>query len=187
MAATESKMVPLGAKAPSFYLIDVVSGRTLSLDELKSNIATVVMFICNHCPYVKHINQKLVELTNYYIEKGISFIGINSNDVVNYPEDSPENMKIQAKELGYKFPYLFDETQEVAKAYNAACTPDFYIFDRDLKLVYRGQFDDSRPGNDIPVTGKDLSEALEAIINNKQITFEQKPSIGCNIKWKKIN
>jgi len=187
MAATESNMVPIGTEAPSFSLIEVVSGKTYSLDELKSNIATVIMFICNHCPYVKHINHKLVEISDYYIGKGISFIGINSNDIVNYPEDSPENMKIKAKELGYKFPYLFDETQEVAKAYNAACTPDFYIFDKDLKLVYRGQFDDSRPGNNIPVTGRDLSEALESILNNEPISFEQKPSIGCNIKWKSNN
>lgn len=185
MAATESNMVPLGIQAPSFFLNDVVSGRTLSLDQLKSDIATVIMFICNHCPYVKHINKKLVEVSNYYIDKGISFIGINSNDIENYPEDSPENMKKQAKQLGYQFPYLFDETQEIAKAYKAACTPDFFIFDKNLKLVYRGQFDDSRPGNNIPLTGKDLSDALEAILNNKPISSEQKPSIGCNIKWKK--
>ncbi|MCX7735107.1 MAG: thioredoxin family protein [Candidatus Kapabacteria bacterium] len=185
MAATESKMIPLGIKAPSFSLYDVVSDKILSLDELKSNVATVIMFICNHCPFVKHINKKLVEISNYYIEKGISFIGINSNDIENYPEDSPENMKKQAIELGYKFPYLFDETQDVAKAYDAACTPDFYVFDKNLELVYRGQFDDSRPGNNIQVTGKDLSAALDAIINNKPIDNNQKPSIGCNIKWKK--
>lgn len=185
MAATESKMIPLGTKAPSFSLYDVVSDRILSLDELKSNVATVIMFICNHCPFVKHINKKLVEISNYYIEKGISFIGINSNDIENYPEDSPENMKKQAIELGYKFPYLFDETQDVAKAYDAACTPDFYVFDKNMELVYRGQFDDSRPGNNIQVTGKDLSAALEALINNQPIDHNQKPSIGCNIKWKK--
>lgn len=185
MAATESNMIPLGTIAPNFSLFDTVSGKILQLSDLKSNLATVIMFICNHCPYVKHINRKLVEISNHYAQKGISFIGISSNDVINYPEDSPENMKIQAKELGYNFPYLFDETQEVAKSYNAACTPDFYVFDKDLKLVYRGQFDDSRPGNNIPVTGKDLSEALDAIINNFPISPEQKPSIGCNIKWKK--
>lgn len=187
MAATESKMVPLGTKAPSFKLPDTISGKKLSLEELKSDIATVIMFICNHCPYVKHINKRLVEITNYYIEKGISFIGINSNDVINYPEDSPENMKTQAMKLGYKFPYLFDETQDVAIAYNAACTPDFFIYDKNLNLVYHGQFDDSRPGNNIPVTGQDISEALESLLNNKPVKLNQKPSIGCNIKWKGKN
>ncbi len=184
MAATESKMIPLGTKAPFFKLKDVLSDRLLSLYELKSDIATVIMFICNHCPFVKHINKKLVEISNYYLEKGVSFLGINSNDIINYPEDSPENMIIQAKELGYKFPYLFDENQDVAQDYDAACTPDFYIFDKDLKLVYHGQFDDSRPGNNISVTGNDLSNALEAILNNQPVNQDQKPSIGCSIKWK---
>ncbi|MBN2910081.1 thioredoxin family protein [Polycladomyces sp. WAk] len=184
MALTESNMFPLGAKAPSFTLPDVVSGKNVSLDELKSEIATVIMFICNHCPYVKHVQDQLVKLANDYIPKGISFIAINANDAEKYPEDSPEKMKEVAQKLGYPFPYLFDETQEVAKAYQAACTPDFYIFDRDLKCVYRGQLDDSRPGNDIPVTGESIRSALDSLLRNEPITVKQKPSIGCNIKWK---
>jgi peroxiredoxin len=177
-------MFPLGAKAPSFTLPDVVSGKNVSLDELKSEIATVIMFICNHCPFVKHVQNQLVKLANDYIPKGISFIAINANDVEKYPEDSPEKMKEVAQKLGYPFPYLFDETQEVAKAYQAACTPDFYIFDRDLKCVYRGQLDDSRPSNDIPVTGESIRSALDSLLRNEPVTVEQKPSIGCNIKWK---
>jgi thiol-disulfide isomerase/thioredoxin len=184
MAATYSKMVPLGTKAIDFNLYNPILDKFQSLQELKSEIATVIMFICNHCPFVKFINKALVELTNEYLERGISFIAINSNDVVNYPEDSPQKMIEYSKELGYNFPYLFDETQEVAKAYDAACTPDFYIYDKDLKLVYRGQFDDSRPSNGIIPTGKDIRKALDLLIENKTIDFEQKPSIGCNIKWK---
>ncbi|MCL5992328.1 MAG: thioredoxin family protein [Bacteroidetes bacterium] len=185
MSETPSNMLPLGTLAPDFISFDTVSGNTLSLEELKSDIATVIMFICNHCPYVKHINSELVLLSNDYLIKGISFIGISSNDVENYPEDSPENMELTAEELGYKFPYLFDETQEIAKAYKAACTPDFYIFDKDMKLVYRGQFDDSRPGNGMEVTGSDIRSALDNILAGKPVSQEQKPSIGCNIKWKK--
>jgi len=143
------------------------------------------MFICNHCPFVKHVNEGLVELANDYILKGISFIAISSNDVVNFPEDSPEKMKNEAKSLGYPFPYLYDESQEVARAYDAACTPDFFIYDKDLKLVYRGQLDDSRPKNGIPVTGKDIRAALDSLLQSKPVSEEQKPSIGCNIKWKK--
>ena len=184
MSATCSNMLALGTIAPGFNLFDTVSGNTLSLNDLKSNIATVIMFICNHCPYVKHINSELVSLSNNYLQKGISFIGISSNDIENYPEDSPELMKQTAKELGYKFPYLFDESQEIAKQYKAACTPDFYIFDKSLKLVYRGQFDDSRPGNGLPVTGDDIRSALDNILSGKPVSPEQKPSIGCNIKWK---
>jgi thiol-disulfide isomerase/thioredoxin len=184
MSATPSNMLALGTGAPGFNLFDTVSGNTLSLNELKSDIATVVMFICNHCPYVKHINSELVSLSNEYMEKGISFIAINSNDIGNYPEDSPDNMKLTAEELGYKFPYLFDETQEVAKAYQAACTPDFYVFDKSLKLVYRGQFDDSRPGNSVEVTGSDISSVLDNILADVPVSQEQKPSIGCNIKWR---
>ncbi|OGU40338.1 MAG: alkyl hydroperoxide reductase [Ignavibacteria bacterium GWB2_35_12] len=184
MSATPSNMLPLGIAAPVFTLFDTVSGNTLSLGELKSALATVIMFLCNHCPYVKHINSELVSLSNNYLLKGISFIGISSNDVENYPEDSPESMKLTAEELGYKFPYLFDESQEVAKAYKAACTPDFYVFDKDLKLVYRGQFDDSRPGNGMAVTGSDIRSALDNILAGKHVSQEQKPSIGCNIKWK---
>jgi len=152
MAATPSAMIDLGIDAPKFNLPDVVSGNMLSLNRLKSDKATVIMFICNHCPYVKHIFNELVKLTNEYSKKGITFISISSNDVVNYPEDSPEKMKELAIELGFSFPYLYDESQDVARAYQAECTPDFFVYDKDLKLVYRGQFDDSRPGNNIPVT-----------------------------------
>jgi len=184
MAETPSNMIPLGTKAPDFRLKDAISGETLSLQELKSDIATVIMFICNHCPFVKYIQDELVRLTDEYIAKGVSFIAINSNDVENYPEDSPEKMKEVAEWKGYSFPYLFDETQDVARAYEAACTPDFYIFDGDLKLVYRGQFDDSRPNNQEPITGKDLREALDNILAGIPVSFDQRPSIGCNIKWK---
>jgi peroxiredoxin len=184
MALTPSKMLPLGTKAPDFKLWDVVSDKDLSLDELKSDIATVIMFICNHCPYVKHVQKGLVEFANDYIPRGISFIAICSNDIENYPDDSPENMRAVAKRLGYPFPFLFDELQEIARAYDATCTPDFYIFDKDLKCVYRGQMDDSRPGNGKPVTGKDIRDALENILSGRPVTEEQYPSIGCNIKWK---
>ncbi|NIP31145.1 MAG: redoxin domain-containing protein [Candidatus Dadabacteria bacterium] len=184
MALTPSTMIPLGISAPDFNLFDVISGKHLTLNDLKSDIATVIMFICNHCPYVKHIQRGLVELTNDYTPKGISFIAINSNDVKNYPDDSPERMKEVAEQLGYNFPYLFDETQEVAKSYDAACTPDFFIYDKELKLVYRGQMDDSRPGNGKPVTGKDIRDVLDNIINGVPVSENQIPSIGCNIKWK---
>lgn len=177
-------MIPLGSEAPDFRLPDVVSGSELSLGDLKSDVATVLMFICNHCPYVKHLQYGLVEVADEYIPKGVSFVAINSNDVENYPDDSPEKMKEVAEEKGYKFPYLFDETQEVAKAYDAACTPDFFVYDRDLKCVYRGQFDDSRPGNGKPVTGKDMRMALDSIVAGEAVDWEQIPSIGCNIKWK---
>lgn len=187
MAATESNMMPLGTKAPYFNLPDPLSGKNRTLNELKSDKATVIMFICNHCPFVKHVRAELVKLANDYIPKGISFVAINSNDVLNYPEDSPERMKEVAKQFGYPFPYLYDESQDIARAYGAACTPDFYIFDKDLKCVYRGQLDDSRPSNDIPVTGKDIRAALEAILAGQPVSEEQKPSIGCNIKWKTGN
>jgi thiol-disulfide isomerase/thioredoxin len=143
------------------------------------------MFICNHCPYVKHINKELTRLANDYMKKDVNFIAINSNDVMNYPDDSPENMRITAREQAFPFPYLFDEAQEVAKAYQAACTPDFYVFDSNLVLVYRGQLDDSRPGNKIAVTGDSIRNVLDCLLNNKPISIEQKPSLGCNIKWKK--
>ncbi len=185
MSATPSTMLDLGTKAPGFNLVDTISGRTVNLNEIKSSKATVIMFICNHCPYVKHVNPELVNLALDYIPEGITFVAISSNDIVNYPEDSPERMKEFAKESGYPFPYLFDETQEVAKSYKAACTPDFYIFDKNMELVYRGQLDDSRPGNSIPVTGKDIRNALKNILENKPVDKNQKPSIGCNIKWKK--
>jgi peroxiredoxin len=184
MVATPSNMLKLGTTAPDFTLPDTVSGHTKSLEQLKSDTATVVMFICNHCPFVKHVNEQLVKLANDYQPKGISFVAISSNDIVSYPEDSPEKMKEYAARLGYPFPYLFDETQEVARAYKAACTPDFYIFDADLSLVYRGQLDDSRPNNGIPATGKDIRTALDNILADKPVSAEQRPSLGCNIKWK---
>ncbi len=185
MAAISSNMMALGTKATDFKLPDTISGKEKSLHELKSDQATVIMFICNHCPFVKHVQQGLVKLANDFIPKGISFIAINSNDVTAYPEDSPERMKNVAKQFGYPFPYLYDETQEVAQSYLAACTPDFYIFDKNLRCIYRGQLDDSRPSNDIPVTGKDIREALDAILAGKPVSDNQKPSIGCSIKWKK--
>ncbi len=184
MAATPSTMMPLGTIAPDFTLLNTVTGEMVSLQDLKSDVATLIMFICNHCPYVKHINAQLVKLANDYQSKGVSFIAISSNDVENYPDDSPEKMKQVAQQLGYPFPYLYDETQEVAKAYQAACTPDFFLFDKDLKCVYRGQLDGSRPKNDVPVTGKDMRAALDAVLAGKPVNPEQIPSIGCNIKWK---
>lgn len=184
MAATLSTMMPIGTRAPGFNLIDTVSGRMLGLEDVKGEKATVVMFICNHCPYVKHISSQIVKVSEKYMPYGVAFIAISSNDVENYPEDAPELMKKTAQEEGYPFPYLYDESQEVAKAYDAACTPDFFVFDADLNCAYRGQFDDSRPKNDIPPTGKDLSLALEEVIAGLPVSIEQKPSIGCNIKWK---
>ncbi|MGB6977390.1 MAG: thioredoxin family protein [Gammaproteobacteria bacterium] len=185
MAVTPSNMLPLGTHAPDFTLQDVVSKKTLSLNQLKSDKATVIMFICNHCPFVKHVQPELVKVSKDYQAKGIHFIAISSNDISEYPEDAPDKMNEVAEKLGYPFPYLYDDTQKVAKAYQAACTPDFYVFDKDLKCVYRGQLDDSRPGNNIPVTGKDLRAALDCILTNKPINSQQKPSMGCNIKWKK--
>lgn len=184
MALTPSNMLPLGTEAPEFKLPDTVSGEELSLEEMRSEKATVIMFICNHCPYVKHVQKGLVELANDYIPKGVSFIAINSNDVENYPDDSPEHMRMVANELGYPFPFLYDESQQVARSYDAACTPDFYVFDGDMKLVYRGQMDDSRPGNGKPVTGNDIRKALDKVLEGKHVDSEQIPSIGCNIKWK---
>jgi thiol-disulfide isomerase/thioredoxin len=177
-------MLPLGTTAPEFSLEDTVTEKTINLHELKGDKGTVIMFICNHCPFVKHVNPEIVTLAQEYQDKGIGFIAISSNDVKNYPQDAPHLMKETAKEVGYTFPYLYDETQEVAKEYNAACTPDFYLFDADLALVYRGQLDDSRPGNGLPLTGKDLRNALDALLEGEKIDQEQKPSIGCNIKWK---
>lgn len=184
MAATETIQIPLGFPAPDFSLPDTVSGRQVTLADIKGTKATVVMFICNHCPYVKHINAALVQLANEYIPKGVAFVAISSNDVDRYPQDGPELMKEHALQEGYPFPYLYDETQEVAKAYFAACTPDFNVFDAELKCVYRGQFDASRPKNDLPVTGKDLRVALEALLAGQPVSEQQIPSIGCNIKWK---
>jgi len=184
MARTPSTMVALGTKAPDFNLPDAISGKQISLNEIKGNKATVIMFICNHCPFVKHVNEELVNLGNDYKNKGIGFAAINSNDAIKHPDDSPGLMMQVAKQLKYSFPYLYDETQEVAKAYDAACTPDFFIYDKDLNLVYRGQLDDSRPGNEIPVSGKDIRHALNCLLNNEPVLEFQRPSIGCNIKWK---
>lgn len=185
MARTPSTMIPLGTIAPDFKLLNTCTNKELSLSEIKSDIATVVMFICNHCPYVKHIESKIVEVANLYQAKNISFVAINSNDAENYPQDGPTFMAKEAEEFNYPFPYLFDATQEVAKAYQAACTPDFYIFDKDLRCVYRGRFDGSTPGNQEPVTGKDLTEALDNILAGKMVSQDQVASIGCNIKWVK--
>ncbi len=184
MSDTLSTMMPLSTTAPSFELPDTVSGKVMVLSELKGNKATFVIFICNHCPFVHHINEELVRMANLYKPKGISFIAISSNDSERYPQDGLELMKIHAKNSGYSFPYLYDETQEVAKAYDAACTPDLFLFDENLKCIYRGQFDDSRPNNQLPVTGSDLKAALECVLSGKQVSDNQIPSIGCNIKWK---
>ncbi len=184
MARTPSNMLPLGTIAPNFKLLDTVNDKQSTLQDLKGPKGTVIMFICNHCPFVKHVNVQISRLAKDYITQGIKCIAISSNDVENYPEDSPELMKQNAFKQGFIFPYLYDETQVVAKAYDAACTPDFYLFDENLKLVYRGQLDDSRPGNGIPVTGNDLRTALDNLLNNQPISENQKPSIGCNIKWK---
>lgn len=184
MAATPSNMLPLGSKAADFSLIDTRNDRFVSLAESKSSIATVIMFLSNHCPFVKHIQTKIVELANTYQLKGIQFIAICANDIEKYPADGPEKMRMEAEHLHYSFPYLYDESQEIAKAYQAACTPDFYIFDKDLLCVYRGCLDESTPGNNKPVTGAHLQSALDNILSGRPISTEQKPSIGCNIKWK---
>jgi peroxiredoxin len=180
-------MLPLGTQAPSFSLRDAVTDRTVSLDDQAGAPALLVMFICNHCPYVKHLRGALAKLTDAYREKGVAIVGINSNDVESYPDDAPDAMRQEAAEAGYHFPYLVDETQEVAKSYRAACTPDFYLFDADQRLAYRGQLDDSRPGNDRPLTGRDLERALDAVLAGHKPASEQTPSIGCNIKWKRGN
>jgi len=184
MSNTPSNMLLLGTTAPEFNLNDTVPGKMISLSDIKGEAATVIMFICNHCPFVIHVNEQLIKLANDYKNNGIGFAAISSNDVENYPQDSPELMKKLAEELSYPFPYLYDETQEVAKVYDAACTPDFYIFDSDLKLVYRGQLDASRPGNDKPINGKDIRNALDAVLSGNEVDQNQIPSMGCNIKWK---
>ena len=184
MALTETTNIPLGFIAPPFELLNPLTNKKEKLHDLKSTRATVIVFMCNHCPYVIHVLNQLVEISNEYKQKNVSFIGINSNDIISYPEDSPENMQKLVKDYNIKFPYLFDETQEVAKAYNAACTPDFNIFDKDMKCVYRGQIDSSRPGNDKVCDGKDLRQVIDEILNNNPISKNQIPSIGCNIKWK---
>ena len=184
MSLTPSNMIPLGTFAPDFSLTDTVSGQILSLQQLKGGQATVIMFLSNHCPYVKHLNFGLVQIAKDYSSRGVNFIAISSNDIKSHPADAPDKMKELAEEMKYPFVYLYDETQSVAKAYDAACTPDFYIFDKDLKLVYRGQFDYSRPSNQVPVTGKDMRAALDNILSGNEVSPYQRPSIGCNIKWK---
>lgn len=184
MAKTASSMVPLGSQAPSFELPDVVTGKLVSLDDIRSDVATLVMFICNHCPFVKHVQEELVRLAEEYQAQGVRFVAISSNDVESYPEDGPERMAEVAREMRYPFPYLYDESQDTARRYDATCTPDFFLYDKELKCVYRGQLDDSRPGSDIPVTGEDLRAALDAVIAGQPVFPDQKPSLGCNIKWK---
>lgn len=184
MALTHSKMLSLGTSAPDFKLRDSITLQDHALEDVRGDKATVIMFICNHCPYVKHIQPEIVRLAKDYENDGVGFVAINSNDIDQYPEDSPERMKEVAMKWHYSFPYLFDSTQEVAHAYDAACTPDFYIFDKDLKLAYRGQLDDSRPGNEKPLTGKDIRKALDDMLNGNPVDEEQVPSQGCSIKWK---
>lgn len=187
MVETASTMqLPLGAQAPDFALPDT-EGRIVRLSDFGQAKALLVVFMCNHCPYVKHIADHLAQLAKEYQAKGVAVVGINSNDVASYPDDSPQKMREEVKRRGYTFPYLYDESQEVAKAYRAACTPDFFLFDQNRRLVYRGQLDDSRPGNGIPVTGKDLRAALDAVLAGQPVAKEQKPSLGCNIKWKPGN
>jgi peroxiredoxin len=183
MVLTASEMLPLGTSAPDFSLPDT-TGKMVSLNDFKEAKAFLVIFMCNHCPFVKHILNEMIKLIEGYQSKSVAVVGINSNDVANYPADSPELMAKLAKEAGFTFPYLYDDSQQVAKAYRAACTPDFFLFDSNKTLVYRGQMDDSRPDNGIPVTGADLTAAIDAVIQGKQVNETQKPSIGCNIKWK---
>lgn len=182
MARTPSTMLPLGTQAPDFRLIST-EGQEVSLQDFDDSAGLLVMFICNHCPFVKHIRDELARLGNDLMARGVGVVGIMSNDVANYPDDRPELMKQEKLEAGWSFPYLYDATQSVAKAYQAACTPDFFLFDQHHRLVYRGQLDDSRPGNGIPVTGADLRAAVDAMLNGAPVATEQKPSIGCNIKW----
>ncbi|GKS65760.1 thioredoxin family protein [Nitrospira sp.] len=182
--AMESVMLPLGTPAPAFELRDVVSGQTYSLDSFSDKTALLIMFICRHCPYVVHVEQELAKMGRDYLDTGLGILAISSNDPVGYPDDAPPKLKEMAQRLGFTFPFCHDETQEVAKAYRAACTPDFYLLDRDRRLVYRGQLDDSRPSNGKPVTGRDLRAAIQAVLAGKPIDGAQRPSIGCSIKWK---
>lgn len=184
MARTPTKNIPLGFDAPFFELPEPLSGKNISLNDIKGEKGALIMFICNHCPFVIHVLDELISIGNDYKNKGIGIVAINSNDVDNYPDDHPDKMKKLAKEKNFPFPYLFDENQEVAKEYEAACTPDFNLFDTEGKCVYRGQLDGARPGNDIPVTGVDLRKALDQVINGEEVPEDQMPSIGCNIKWK---
>lgn len=185
--AMASVMLPLGTPAPAFELPDVVSGRLYSLDSFADKTALLAMFVCRHCPYVKHVQDELARIGRDYADRPVGIIAISSNDPIAYPDDAPESLKEMAQSLGFRFPLCFDETQQVAKAYQAACTPDFYLFDQQRRLVYRGQLDDSRPGNNKPVTGRDLRAALDAVLAGKPVESHQKPSIGCSIKWKPGN
>lgn len=187
MVLTASTMLPLGTKAPEFHLPEVVNGKIISLENFADKKALLIMFICRHCPFVKHIQQELAKLDQDYSNSDLGIIAISANDAKNYPNDAPESLKEMSIELGFDFTFCYDETQATAKAYTAACTPDFFLFDSDRKLVYRGQLDDSRPSNNQPVTGKDLRAAITAVLNNQPISSEQQPSIGCNIKWKAGN
>lgn len=187
MARTASTMLALGTQAPAFQLPDVVSGETVSLESFAGKTGLLVMFICRHCPFVKHVQAELAKLGQDYTPQNIGIVAISANDAANYPDDAPASLKAMAQELGFTFPLCYDESQETAKAYTAACTPDFFLFDGDFKLVYRGQLDDSRPGNDKPVDGRDLRSALDALLAKQPVSSEQKPSIGCNIKWKAGN
>ena len=187
MVKTLSTMLDLGTKAPDFTLPNVVTGKTTSLSDFRDKKALLVMFICRHCPFVKHVQDELARIGNDYKTKDIGIAAISSNDAATFPDDSPSGLKEMATELGFTFPFCYDESQAVAKAYSAACTPDFFLFDRERRLVYRGQLDDSRPGNGIPVTGRDLRAAVDAVLNDREVDEDQKPSVGCNIKWKEQN
>jgi peroxiredoxin len=185
--ATTSTMIPLGTAAPAFSLPDVVSGRTVTLRDFDDRSALLVMFICRHCPYVRHVRAALAELGREHASSRLGIVAIGANDPNTYPEDAPESLAQEAVEAGYVFPYLFDETQEVAKTYTAACTPDFFLFDAERRLVYRGQFDSSRPGNGVPVTGEDLRAAIGAVLRGEPVSEDQRPSVGCSIKWRPGN
>lgn len=184
MAKTRSMMLDLGTEAPDFNLPDVVSGKTISLNDFAGRKALLVMFICRHCPFVKHIEREIARLGHDYANKDLAIVAISANDAAEFPDDAPEGLKEMATQLGFTFPFLYDEDQSVAKAYSAACTPDFFLFDRSRELVYRGQLDDSRPESGIPVTGKDLRAALDAVLDDRPVSLDQRASIGCNIKWK---
>lgn len=187
MVKTASTMLALGTPAPAFALPDVVTGQTVSLHSFADKTALLVMFICRHCPFVKHVQHELAKLGQDYGDRSVGIVAISTNDAANYPNDAPDSLKEMVRELNFAFPMLYDETQETAKAYTAACTPDFFLFDGDRALVYRGQLDDSRPGNGKPVTGHDLRTALEAVLAGHRVNPNQTPSIGCNIKWKPGN
>jgi peroxiredoxin len=184
MARTESTMLPLGTAAPDFQLSDVVSGRTVTLADFRDKDGLLVMFICRHCPFVKHVQSELTRIGSDYAQKSLGIVAISSNDAEAYPDDAPDNLREMASELGFTFPYCYDETQNVARAYDAACTPDFFLFDKNRRLVYRGQLDDSRPSNAVPATGKDLRSAIDAVLEGRAVSKQQKPSVGCNIKWR---